>query len=190
MFRRPTVRSLPDSVWTVAAAATLAAGALTVRAVSDPSPWLHLKVGQFLVDGGRFGPQDPWAPFAQGHYEPTQWLPSVGTALLYGWWGLPAVAWVRGTGIIALTLALLLTLRSVARTSLALLGAALAVAGSWPALTERPQLAGFVLLAAFSPTTMQRTPYAGVNLAIWYGFALIAVALILALLYGMLCRKE
>jgi hypothetical protein len=146
VFRRPTVRSLPDSVWTVAAAATLAAGALTVRAVSDPSPWLHLKVGRFLVDGGRFGARDPWAPFAQGHYEPTQWLPSIGTALLYGWWGLPAVAWTRGAGIIALALALLLTLRSVARPSLALLATALAVAGSWPALTERPQLAGFVLL--------------------------------------------
>ena len=146
MFRRPTARSLPDSVWTVAAAATLAAGALTVRAVSDPSPWLHLKVGRFLVDGGRFGARDPWAPFALGHYEPTQWLPSVGTAVLYGWWGLPAVAWVRGAGIVALTLALLLTLRQVARPALALLAAVLAVAGSWPALTERPQLAGFVLL--------------------------------------------
>jgi len=50
--------------------------------------------------------------------------------------------------------------------------------------------AGFVLLAAFSPATMARTPWAGVNLAIWYGFALIAAALILALVYGWLCRVE
>jgi len=49
---------------------------------------------------------------------------------------------------------------------------------------------GFVLLAAFSPTTMARTPWAGVNLAIWYGFALIAAALLLALIYGWLCRIE
>ena len=35
---------------------------------------------------------------------------------------------------------------------------------------------------------MQRTPYAGVNLAIWYGFALIIAAFVLALLYGLLCR--
>ena len=48
--------------------------------------------------------------------------------------------------------------------------------------------AGFVLLAAFSPATMARTPWAGVNLAIWYGFALIAAALILALFYGWLFR--
>ncbi|MBA3481950.1 MAG: DUF485 domain-containing protein [Pirellulales bacterium] len=50
--------------------------------------------------------------------------------------------------------------------------------------------AGFVLLAAFSPATMQRTPWAGVNLAIWYGFALIAAAFALALLYGSLCRSD
>ena len=31
---------------------------------------------------------------------------------------------------------------------------------------------GFVLLAAFSPEWMERTPLAGVNLAIWYGFGL------------------
>lgn len=49
---------------------------------------------------------------------------------------------------------------------------------------------GFVLLAAFSPATMARTPWAGVNLAIWYGFALIAGALLLALVYGYLCRIE
>jgi uncharacterized membrane protein (DUF485 family) len=48
--------------------------------------------------------------------------------------------------------------------------------------------AGFVLLAAFSPATMARTPWAGVNLAIWYGFALILAAFALALVYGALCR--
>ncbi len=47
---------------------------------------------------------------------------------------------------------------------------------------------GFVLLAAFSPETMERTPWAGVNLAIWYGFGLIVAALVLALIYGWLCR--
>lgn len=50
--------------------------------------------------------------------------------------------------------------------------------------------AGFVLIAAFRPETMARTPLAGVNLAIWYGFALIAAALILALVYGALCRTS
>ena len=49
---------------------------------------------------------------------------------------------------------------------------------------------GFVLLAAFSPQTMEATPLAGVNLAIWYGFGLIAGAILLALLYGWTCRSS
>jgi uncharacterized membrane protein (DUF485 family) len=42
---------------------------------------------------------------------------------------------------------------------------------------------GFVLLNAFSPQTMEQTPLAGVNLAVWYGFGLIVAALVLALIY-------
>ena len=49
---------------------------------------------------------------------------------------------------------------------------------------------GFVLLAAFAPRVMERTPIAGVNFAIWYGFGLIAAAILLALLYGWLCRAS
>lgn len=48
---------------------------------------------------------------------------------------------------------------------------------------------GFVLLNAFSPTTMENT-YAGVNLAIWYGFALIVGAVIMAMIYGLICKDE
>ena len=47
---------------------------------------------------------------------------------------------------------------------------------------------GFVLLAAFSPESLAVLPYAGVNLAIWYGFGLIVAALFLALVYGWVCR--
>ncbi len=46
----------------------------------------------------------------------------------------------------------------------------------------------FVGLNAFAPQTMAMTPIAGINLAVPYGFALIILALILAALYGYLCR--
>lgn len=49
---------------------------------------------------------------------------------------------------------------------------------------------GFVLLNAFWPDVMEVTPVAGINLAILYGFALIVAALVLALVYGWLCRIE
>ncbi len=47
---------------------------------------------------------------------------------------------------------------------------------------------GFMLINVFAPALMDETPLAGVNLAIWYGFLLIAAAIFLAFLYGALCR--
>lgn len=48
---------------------------------------------------------------------------------------------------------------------------------------------GFVLLNALKPSAMELTPLLGVNLAIWYGFGLIVSAVVLALVYGILCRN-
>lgn len=47
---------------------------------------------------------------------------------------------------------------------------------------------GFVFLNAFAADVMETTPIAGVNLAILYGFGLIVAALVLALIYGVLCN--
>ncbi len=49
---------------------------------------------------------------------------------------------------------------------------------------------GFIFLNAFAAGVMEMTPIAGVNLAILYGFGLIIAALILALVYGFLCKDE
>lgn len=49
---------------------------------------------------------------------------------------------------------------------------------------------GFVLIGAFRPQWMERTPWLGVNLAIWYGFGLIGAAILLAVIYGWACRNE
>lgn len=48
----------------------------------------------------------------------------------------------------------------------------------------------FVVVNAFSPSTMEATPVAGVNLAILFGFGLIVMAFLLALIYGMFCKSE
>ena len=47
---------------------------------------------------------------------------------------------------------------------------------------------GFVVISAFWPEVMARDALFGVNLAITYGFALIAIAMVLALIYTWLCR--
>lgn len=49
---------------------------------------------------------------------------------------------------------------------------------------------GFMLLNVYDPAIMETTPVAGLNLAIVYGFVLIAAAFALALVYAWLCRER
>ena len=49
---------------------------------------------------------------------------------------------------------------------------------------------GFVGLNAVSPSFMDWTPAWGLNLAVIYGFSLIVIAMILALIYCFLCRGK
>lgn len=49
---------------------------------------------------------------------------------------------------------------------------------------------GFVFLSAFSAETMEATPIDGVNVAILYGFFLIIAAIVLSLIYGVVCGGE
>jgi len=49
---------------------------------------------------------------------------------------------------------------------------------------------GFVFLNTFAPAKMEVVVFAGLNLAITYGFALIIAAFVLALIYGWLCRND
>ena len=49
---------------------------------------------------------------------------------------------------------------------------------------------GFVGLATFAPNAMGKPALAGVNLSVVYGFGLIVAALVLALVYMLLCRPE
>ena len=50
--------------------------------------------------------------------------------------------------------------------------------------------AGFVAVNLLSPLAMAAIVFAGLNLATVYGFALIIVALIEALIYDGMCRKK
>jgi uncharacterized membrane protein (DUF485 family) len=48
---------------------------------------------------------------------------------------------------------------------------------------------GFMGIAAFKYELFGSTPFGGVNLAILYGMGLIVAALVLALVYMMLCKR-
>jgi uncharacterized membrane protein (DUF485 family) len=50
--------------------------------------------------------------------------------------------------------------------------------------------AAFVLTCVFAPERMAARPWAGINLAIWSGFGLLLLALVMSLLYSWLCRER
>lgn len=62
--------------------------------------------------------------------------------------------------------------------------------GIWMFLFYAVFYAGFVAINLISPTLMGVVIFFGLNLATVYGFALIIVALIEALIYDALCRKK
>ena len=49
---------------------------------------------------------------------------------------------------------------------------------------------GFMGIASFKYEAFATIPFAGVNLAIWYGIGLIVAAIVLALIYMALCKSE
>jgi uncharacterized membrane protein (DUF485 family) len=49
---------------------------------------------------------------------------------------------------------------------------------------------GFIALNAFAPRVMDVVPWGGVNVAVLYGFGLIGLAIVLALVYGLATRDE
>ncbi len=50
--------------------------------------------------------------------------------------------------------------------------------------------AGFVVINVTKPVLMEKIVFAGLNLAVVYGFGLIILALVLALIYNAMCTKE
>ena len=48
----------------------------------------------------------------------------------------------------------------------------------------------FVLVNAFAPETGERKVVGGLNLSVLWGFALIGVAFLLAMIYGAVCNRD
>jgi hypothetical protein len=115
--------------------------------VSDPDAWLHLRLGTFLLHGGRFGSPDPWAPAATSTYQPNQWLPEIAGAWVYSWAGLPGIAILRFLGILVFFGALLWLVRAVADPLPATMAALAAWIAAYGSLAERPQLISLIFLA-------------------------------------------
>lgn len=62
--------------------------------------------------------------------------------------------------------------------------------GLWLFVVYLALYAGFMGLSTFAPKVMQQRPFGGLNLFVLYGFGLIIAALILAIVYLLLCRRS
>jgi len=60
--------------------------------------------------------------------------------------------------------------------------------GMWLFAVYLALYCGFVLTSAFFPNSMEWRPLDGLNLALLWGFGLIVVAILLALIYGLFSR--
>ena len=142
--------SVSRPVWVAALTAALVTGMLLrIRTSPDVDLWLHLRIGDLLRDGVRFGPgPDPLAALADRTYVPTQWLAQVMMSGVHDAAGVAGIQVVRLVLVTALGGLVLLGCRVVAGPAAAGFATALTMAGTAIAWGERPQLAGMVLLAA------------------------------------------
>ncbi len=62
--------------------------------------------------------------------------------------------------------------------------------GIWLFLLYLLFYVGFVLINAFRADWMDAVVFAGLNLAVVYGFALIVVAIVMSFIYGVCCKVE
>ncbi len=121
---------------------------LRIRTTPDVDLYLHLRIGDLLNAGQRFGTgPDPLATLADQPYVPTQWLAQRAMAWTWAAAGMDGIQVVRLLLVICLGAAVVATCRLVASTAAAGFAAALTMFGAAAAWGERPQLAGLVLFA-------------------------------------------
>ena len=188
--RRPS-----PATWAAAVCAGLVVGLLLrVRTSPDVDLWLHLRIGDLLRSGERFGNgPDPLAALADRAYVPTQWLAQVAMSAVHEAGGMAGIQAARLVLVLALGAAVLLGCRVTAGPAPALFATAITMLGAAAAWGERPQLAGMVLLALtvalwWRASERSAVPWAVVPLTwLWatvHGTWLVGVAVGVVLLAG------
>ena len=142
--RAPT----PAAVGAGLAVGLITAMLLRIRTTPDVDLWLHLRIGDLLNAGQRFGAgPDPLAALADRPYVPTQWLAQRAMAWTWSAAGMTGIQVVRLLLVLCLGAAVVAVCRLVAPTTAAGFAAAVTMFGAAAAWGERPQLLGLVLFA-------------------------------------------
>ncbi len=145
---RPPAASATLGIALTAGLVTVLLVRLALRPTLDVDTWLHLRIGAFLWDGGRFDNlPDPWVLLADRPYLPTQWLGQMVGALVERHFGLLGVESLYAGCLLALVAGLVVLARRCAPPTIVALVIPLCVVPALTNLSQRPQMAGFVILA-------------------------------------------
>lgn len=121
---------------------------LGFRAHVDDDLWLHLRIGEELRDGTRFGGlPDPLVLLADRPYTPSQWLSEILGSLLYEWTGLTGIHLLRVLAIVTIAALVYATGRHFVAPSISVAVTFFALFATSTAWAERPQLVGLVMQA-------------------------------------------
>ncbi|WP_353357196.1 hypothetical protein [Intrasporangium sp. DVR] len=120
---------------------------LSFRRTVDDDLWLHLRIGDEIRDGERFGGADPLTVLADRPYVPSQWLAEVIASISYDLTGLAGIHVLRLVAVSLVAVAIYSTSRSLippVKAAVVTLPALFATSAAW---AERPQLVGLGLHA-------------------------------------------
>lgn len=110
--------------------------------------YFHLRFGREFLEGNwSIWHPGTGTPFATAHWVPTQWSSQIVMAWFERTYGLDGVAWLYIAMVIVFTASLYLLARERGGALASLLPVGVAIYASAPALSARPQLVSFVLIA-------------------------------------------
>ena len=120
---------------------------LSFRKHVDDDLWLHLRLGDEIRAGERFGGTDPLTVLADRPYVPTQWLAEVIASATYELSGLYGIHLLRLLAVVAVATVTYASIRTIAdppRAAAITLPTLFATSAAW---AERPQLIGLAMHA-------------------------------------------
>lgn len=135
----------------------LAVARATLRPLSDPDTWWHLRLGDEFWGTWSLADPGQLSPFATRPWFATQWIPELAASTFQDWFGLPGVAWLYSAGVIAVVVTAYLVCRREAGLLASVIAASFCFLGTSGSLSPRPQLVSFLLLAVVTGAWLRTT---------------------------------